>query len=150
MQIALYQPEIAANVGSVIRTCAGFGLDLIIIYPLGFVWNDQKLNRSKMDYNTNITHIHNIQHLSTQNLIAVSCSGRIPYYQYSPNTNDIFIFGKESTGLSTFTHTVKDSITIPILTRSLNLSVSVAIIASYMIRAIHSNSIISLNQNNTL
>jgi tRNA (cytidine/uridine-2'-O-)-methyltransferase len=50
LEIALYQPDIAANTGTLARLCACLGLKLIIIEPAGFAWDDSKLRRAGMDY----------------------------------------------------------------------------------------------------
>lgn len=50
MRIALYHPEIPQNVGTIMRTCACFGVPLDIIYPIGFIWDDKRIKRAHMDY----------------------------------------------------------------------------------------------------
>lgn len=50
MKIALYQPDIAGNVGTIIRMCACLGFDLDIIEPCGFPFDDSRVRRSAMDY----------------------------------------------------------------------------------------------------
>jgi tRNA (cytidine/uridine-2'-O-)-methyltransferase len=50
LEIALYQPDIAANTGALARLCACLGLKLVIIEPAGFAWDDSKLRRAGMDY----------------------------------------------------------------------------------------------------
>ena len=50
MEIALYQPDIAANTGTMARLCACLGLKLTIIEPAGFAWDDSRLQRAGMDY----------------------------------------------------------------------------------------------------
>src|SRR3546814_16701351 len=50
MRMALYQPDIAGNTGTIIRLCACFGVALDIIEPCGFPFSDKQLKRSAMDY----------------------------------------------------------------------------------------------------
>ena len=50
MQIALFQPDIAGNVGTILRTAACFGAPAHIIEPCGFPFSDQALRRAGMDY----------------------------------------------------------------------------------------------------
>ena len=50
MQIALFQPDIAGNVGTILRTAACFGVPAHIIEPCGFPFSDQALRRAGMDY----------------------------------------------------------------------------------------------------
>ncbi|MDP9086957.1 MAG: tRNA methyltransferase, partial [Pseudomonadota bacterium] len=50
MRIALYQPEIAGNVGAVLRLGACFGVAVDLIEPMGFAWDDKRVRRTAMDY----------------------------------------------------------------------------------------------------
>ncbi|MEO6581160.1 MAG: TrmH family RNA methyltransferase, partial [Sphingomicrobium sp.] len=50
MRIALYQPEIAQNVGAVLRLGACFGMPVDLIEPMGFQWDDKRVRRTAMDY----------------------------------------------------------------------------------------------------
>lgn len=50
MRLALYQPDIAGNVGTIMRLCACFGVPLDIVMPCGFPLSDKELKRSAMDY----------------------------------------------------------------------------------------------------
>ncbi len=50
MRIALYQPEIAQNVGAVLRLGACFGVAVDLIEPMGFEWDDRRVRRTAMDY----------------------------------------------------------------------------------------------------
>ena len=48
--LALYEPDIAANTGAMLRTCACFGAEAAIIEPAGFVFSDRRFRRAGMDY----------------------------------------------------------------------------------------------------
>ena len=50
MKVLLYQPDIAGNVGTIIRMCACLGLDLDIIEPCGFPFNREQIKKSGLDY----------------------------------------------------------------------------------------------------
>ena len=50
MKVAMYEPDIAGNVGTIIRMCACLGLDLDIIEPCGFPFNREKIKKSGLDY----------------------------------------------------------------------------------------------------
>ena len=50
MRIALYQPEIAGNVGAVMRLGACLGVAVDLIEPMGFEWDDKRVRRTAMDY----------------------------------------------------------------------------------------------------
>ena len=50
MRVALYQPEIAGNVGAVMRLGACLGVAVDLIEPMGFAWDDRRVRRTAMDY----------------------------------------------------------------------------------------------------
>ncbi len=50
LTLALYEPDIAPNVGAMLRTCACLGVEAAIIEPAGFALSDRRLRRSGMDY----------------------------------------------------------------------------------------------------
>ena len=50
MRIALFEPEIAGNVGAVLRLAACMGVAVDLIEPMGFEWDDRRVRRTAMDY----------------------------------------------------------------------------------------------------
>ncbi|MGD8401719.1 MAG: TrmH family RNA methyltransferase, partial [Bacillota bacterium] len=50
MHIVLYQPEIPQNTGNIARLCAASQVELHLIEPFGFIWDDQRLKRAGLDY----------------------------------------------------------------------------------------------------
>lgn len=143
MQIALFNPEIAGNVGSVIRSCACFGADLHIIEPCGFPFNIDRIRRSAMDY---INHVKIIRHndfisfydaiivpngKKSKRLLLATTKGSEDFRKIEYSSNDLVIFGTESSGFpEEFLDKIDQRITIPMKNnmRSLNLAVSCAII----------------------
>ncbi len=146
MQIALFSPEIAGNVGSIIRSCACFGATLHIIEPCGFPFDINRVKRSAMDY---IDHVELIRHndfesfynsvilankAKPKRLILATTKGKADYRQVKYSDNDVLIFGTESSGFpSELLGKIDLKITIPMKNnmRSLNLAVSCAIILSF-------------------
>ncbi|MBN2475210.1 MAG: tRNA (cytidine(34)-2'-O)-methyltransferase [Pirellulales bacterium] len=139
MHIVLYQPEIPYNAGSVGRTCVAVGAKLWLVRPLGFQLDDRRLRRAGLDY---------WQHLDWE-VVADwdTLLGRLPrhriwffsrhaaacYTDARFQSDDVLVFGSESQGLPpSMIETHQDHcLRIPIHpdARSLNLSVSVAVIA---------------------
>jgi len=145
LNVVLYQPEIAANVGAIGRTCVGLGAKLWLIEPLGFQIDDRKLKRAGLDYwpNLNYEIVPNWECLKRRidETSAKSDSERRCYYltkkgarsydSVSYRWGDFLVFGPESSGLpESFITDEKRTLRIPIKTqiRSLNISVSVAIV----------------------
>lgn len=131
--VALFQPEIPQNTGTIIRTCAAFGLKLYIIGPTGFIWDSKFLKRSAMDYMQN-TEIIRTNSLPAGNIIAATCQATTSYYDYKYKDGDILLFGPESVGLpENILAQTNQSVTIPMQStaRSLNVSNAVSIITSH-------------------
>lgn len=158
MRIALYHPEIPQNVGTIIRTCACFGVPLDIIYPIGFIWDDKRIKRAHMDYDayTEVTHHDNLDHFleaHPQNpMIILSTQAEISLYDFvlpkldivpdksrsnaeaETHPDPIFIFGRESDGIPLedeerlLLNPNSHKVRIPIKQRSLNLAVCVGVV----------------------
>ena len=142
LNIVLFEPEIPANTGNIIRLCANTGFNLHIIEPMGFFWDDKKLRRAGLDYQefVDVKRYKNIHHfletnrldLTTQ-IYALTTKGQKPHSEVSYKNGDFLMFGPETRGLPT---TILDAIPqdhkirIPMLanSRSMNLSNSVAVV----------------------
>lgn len=139
-KIALYMPEIALNVGAIIRSCACFDAELHIIEPCGFPFDLNRIKKSALDY---IDYVKIIRHNSfeefyqneiiskNQRLILASTKSSSDYNKFEFFENDVVIFGQESAGVPDFIHEKSCArVKIPLKNnmRSLNLAISVAII----------------------
>lgn len=142
LNIVLFEPEIPANTGNIIRLCANTGFNLHIIEPMGFFWDDKKLRRAGLDYQefVDVKRYKNIHHfletnrldLTTQ-IYALTTKGQKPHSEVSYKNGDFLMFGPETRGLPT---TILEAIPqdhkirIPMLanSRSMNLSNSVAVV----------------------
>lgn len=138
--IALFEPEIAGNVGTIIRTNACFNAPLHIIEPCGFPFDMQRIKKSALDY---IEHTKIIRHASFAmffqteiidkkcRLILATTKGSIDYNKFKFEENDIILFGKESAGVpEDVAAKANAKILIPMQNqmRSLNIAISCGII----------------------
>ena len=142
MRIALYQPEIAGNVGAVLRLSACFGAGVDLIEPMGFAWSDKKVARAGMDY---IDHVQVTRHADWDAFLA-TVTGRIVLFttkgairldaaRFEPG--DVLLFGSEGSGAPEPVHARADlRVRIPIRpeVRSLNLGVSAGIALAEALR----------------
>ena len=136
IHIALYQPEIPPNTGNIIRLCANAGAILHLIHPLGFPWDDKKLQRAGLDYHEFVNIIHYkdeaqfIRDNAHRNIYACTTKTTRSYAEIDYHTEDMLLFGPETRGLPLTLRERYTSITIPMQpqSRSLNLSNAVAII----------------------
>jgi len=135
MRIALYQPEIAGNVGAILRLAACFGVPVDVIEPCGFVFSDARLRRAAMDY---IDHVALVRHddwaafkaQARGRLILLTTKGDKALHAAAFEHDDILLFGNEGSGVPESVATICDArIRIPLRpgTRSLNLSVATGI-----------------------
>lgn len=136
MRIALFEPEIAGNVGAVLRlgACLGAGIDLI--EPMGFAWDDKRVRRAAMDY---IDHVAIARHagfdafrasIGSRRLILFTTKSRDSIYDFSFHADDVLLFGKESAGVPAEVADVCNArVRIPMRpeVRSMNLATSTAI-----------------------
>lgn len=140
--IALFQPEIAGNVGTIIRTCVCFDFELHIIEPCGFPFDIQRVKKSALDY---INHAKIFRHNSfdeffekeivekNQRLVLATTKGSENYHQFKFHKNDVILFGQESAGVpEDVAKKANSRIFIPMKNkmRSLNIAISCGIITA--------------------
>lgn len=145
MRLALYQPDIPQNAGTMIRTAACLGLTVDIIDPCGFPFSVKALRRAGMDY----LETANIQrHTSWQafndwrvaegyNLILLTTKASRPYIERAFTDKDIIMVGRESAGVEDYVHAAADDrllIPMPGGLRSLNVAVSAAMVMGEAMR----------------
>jgi tRNA (cytidine/uridine-2'-O-)-methyltransferase len=142
MRIALYQPEIAQNVGTILRMCACLGVSVDIIEPCGFPFNSPKFKRSAMDY---LNHVEIQRHNSWEEFYAQK-TGRLVlltphtdniYYDYKFESTDVLILGQESCGVPQSVMEKSDALLkIPMKEgmRSLNVAMAGAMVLSEGLR----------------
>lgn len=142
MRLCLFEPEIAGNVGAVMRLGACFGVAVDLIEPMGFEWDDKRVRRTAMDY---IDHVDVTRHPSFEafrkvtpgRLILFTTKGDASPYDFAFRPNDILLFGKESGGVPADIAAMSDAkLRIPIRphVRSLNLATSAALVLGEALR----------------
>jgi len=143
MHIALYKPDIPQNTAAIIRLSACLDLKVHIIEPCGFNLNDPRFKRVVMDYIgfSKIFRYEDYDIFKKKNkklrIILMTTKGKKSYLKFKYKKNDILLFGRESAGVPESLHkTIKNKLKIPInkKTRSLNVAISVAIVASEALR----------------
>lgn len=142
MKLVLYEPEIPQNTGTMMRLCACLNIQLHIIGPCGFVWNDRKLARAGMDYRTRSHVIHHTSWSAflTQNtarLVLLTPYGKSSYTDFQFDADDALLLGKESTGVppQVFDQ-IPNQVYIPMEkdNRSLNVSLAAAMVTGEALR----------------
>jgi tRNA (cytidine/uridine-2'-O-)-methyltransferase len=145
MRIALYQPDIPQNTGTILRLCACLGIEAHIIAPAGFPTSDRAFRRAGMDYLDAVTLV---RHSSWQafetwrrargaRLLLFTTAATLSYLDYRYRADDVLLFGRESAGVPGEVHQAADArLRIPMKPglRSLNVAVAAAMAAGEALR----------------
>jgi tRNA (cytidine/uridine-2'-O-)-methyltransferase len=145
MRLALYQPDIPQNAGTILRLCACLGVEAHIIEPSGFPTTDRAFRRAGMDY---LDAVVIVRHRSWRDfadwrdqarhrLILFTTTASVSYLDYRYQADDILLFGRESAGVADEVHEAADaSVRIPLREgmRSLNVAVAAAIAVGESLR----------------
>jgi tRNA (cytidine/uridine-2'-O-)-methyltransferase len=145
IRIALYQPDIAQNTGTVLRLCACLGIEAHIIEPAGFPVTDRHFRRAGMDYLDQVAIVRHTGWTAFEawrtephaRLLLFTTAGAASYLDYSYRDGDILLFGRESAGVPETVHAAADArLKIPMRDglRSINVAMSVAMAAGEALR----------------
>jgi tRNA (cytidine/uridine-2'-O-)-methyltransferase len=145
MRIALYEPDIPQNTGTILRLCACLGAEAHIIEPAGFPVTDRAFRRAGMDY---LDQVAIIRHSSFDafdewrrserlSLALLTTAAEHSYLDHAFGLDEIILFGRESAGVPEGVHKTADArLRIPIHPglRSLNIAMAVAMVAGEALR----------------
>lgn len=142
IRLALYQPDMAPNVGAIIRLCACLDVPLDVIEPCGFAFSLHAVRRQVMDYGDRADVTRHDDWASFQTgrrgrLIAMTTHGADSLWKFSFRAGDRILMGQESAGLPLELHDAADArIAIPMAagTRSLNIAIAAGMAAGEAIR----------------
>ncbi len=143
IEIALYQPDIAPNAGTILRMCACLGLTCRIIHPAGFVMTDSALRRAGMDYLDKAALVEDASWTAFRaatmgrRAVLLTTKSALPYTQFAFAESDIILMGRESSGVPEEVHAAAEArITIPMHPglRSLNVALAAAMAAGEALR----------------
>jgi tRNA (cytidine/uridine-2'-O-)-methyltransferase len=160
LRIALFQPDIAANTGTILRMCACLGIRASIIEPAGFPVSDRHFRRAGMDYLDDVDLLRHVSWTAFESwrqngaaaaggtplparLVLMTTKAPLAYTRFSFRAGDILLAGRESAGVPATVHACVDaSVCIPMRPqlRSLNVAVATAMIAGEAIRQIRETS----------
>ena len=143
IEIALYQPDIAANTGTIARMCACFDLPLIIIEPAGYAWTDSSFRRAGMDY-LSFARVSRCPSWTQfkidqaeKRVILLTTKAPGSYLDFCFRQGDVLLVGRESAGVpDSVSSAVGHQVTIPIKppARSLNVAIATAIVTGEALR----------------
>lgn len=148
MRIALYQPDIAQNTGTILRLGACFGVPVDVIGPTGFDMSDRSLKRAALDY---LPFVDLTRHVSfdafverraelserRSRLVLLTTKAEASHTDFAFAPDDTLLLGRESAGVPDSVHDLADArITIPMRPglRSLNVAVAAAMVLGEALR----------------
>ena len=145
LRLALYQPDIPGNTGTILRLAACLGFAVDIIEPAGFDISDRNLKRAGMDYlaaaaltrHVNWDRFEEWRAATGRRLILATTKASQRYTDFAFRSDDILLFGRESAGVPDHVHERADGrVLIPMVEgqRSINLAVSAAMITGEAMR----------------
>ena len=145
MRIALYEPDIPQNTGTILRLCACLQLEAHIIEPAGFPVTDRAFRRAGMDYldRVSITRhgsfdaFEHWRRAGQLQLVLLTTAAETSYLDHPFRDDQVLLFGRESAGVPAAVHAAADArLRIPIADglRSLNVAMAVALVAGEALR----------------
>ena len=145
MRIALYEPDIPQNTGTILRLAACLGVDAHIIEPTGFPSSDRAFRRAGMDYLDEVSICRHDSWAAFEawrrkaglRLILLTTRGSMPYAEFTFRADDVLLFGRESAGVPEAVHAAADArLVIPMRPglRSLNIAMAAAMAVSEALR----------------
>jgi tRNA (cytidine/uridine-2'-O-)-methyltransferase len=145
MPIALYEPDIPQNTGTILRLAACLDVAVHIIEPAGFPTTDRAFRRAGMDY---LDEVELMRHASWEafktwrhddgaRLVLFTTRASVCYLEQAFAADDILLFGRESSGVPEAVHRAADArVIIPMCAgmRSLNVAVACAMAVGEVLR----------------
>ncbi|WP_119419564.1 tRNA (cytidine(34)-2'-O)-methyltransferase [Desertibaculum subflavum] len=145
MRLALYQPDIPPNVGTMLRLCACLRVPVDIIEPCGFPFSDKRLKRAGLDYldaaemTRHVTFDAFLETIAGRRLVLMSTRGDIVHHAFRFTPSDVVMMGREQSGVPDTVHARADArLRVPMASglRSLNIAVTAGIAITEALRQI--------------
>ena len=151
MRLALFQPDIPQNTGTLLRLGACLDIELDIIEPCGFIFSERTLKRAGMDYLDMVRYRrhHSWEHFLQYRAehpeeygrsVLLTTHASEPYYNFEFRPNDIILMGRESAGVPEEVHQTADArLLIPMNhnARSINVAVSAVMVVGECLRQVN-------------
>ena len=142
MRVALFEPDIAGNVGTILRTATCFGVAVDVIEPAGFPWSSRSLARAGMDYAAQAEVARHadweaFRRATVGRLVLLTTTGAIDLPHARFGADDVLLLGSEGSGVPGHVHDAADlRVRVPMRAgfRSLNVAATAAIVLAEAMR----------------
>lgn len=143
LRLALFQPDIPTNTGTILRLGACLGVQVDVIEPCGFPFSDRALRRAGLDY---LDQVQLVRHPSWAEftrsaagtrIVLLTTKATMSYVDFAFEDGDILLLGRESAGVPDFVHdAVAARVAIPVRppARSLNVAVAASMVVGEALR----------------
>lgn len=143
--LALYQPDIPQNTGTLLRLCACLGVSAHIIEPAGFPVSDRAFRRAGLDYldlvaierHVSFAAFEAAMREAARRMVLVETTGEVPYTAFAFDAADVLLLGRETSGLpEAAARACAASVVVPMRPglRSLNVAVAGAMVLGEALR----------------
>ncbi|MBK8174659.1 MAG: tRNA (cytidine(34)-2'-O)-methyltransferase [Rhodospirillales bacterium] len=143
MRLALFEPDIPQNAGTIIRLAACLGVGVDIIEPAGFVFGDRQFRRAGLDY-IQLAAVNRFASWSEYQssrpagrLVLLTTRAEMPYTRFPFAADDTLVLGRESAGVPDAVHAIVDArVAVPMRAdaRSLNVAIAAAMVLGEALR----------------
>ena len=145
MRIALYEPDIPQNTGTILRLCACLGAEAHIVEPAGFPVTDRAFRRAGMDYLDRVRIARHASFAAFEDwrrreglrLVLLTTAAETSYLDHAYRADEVILLGRESAGVPEAVHRAADvRLRIPMAPglRSLNIAMATAMVAGEALR----------------
>jgi len=145
MRIALFQPDIPQNTGTILRLAACLAVGVDIIEPCGFVFDDKRMRRAGMDYLDGVDLVRHpswaafskVCEETNRRVVLLTTKTTQPYTNFEFKPDDVLLMGQESAGVPDDVHNGTEArLTIPMAPemRSINVAMSAALVLGEALR----------------
>lgn len=143
-RLALYQPDIPQNTGTLLRLCACLGVDVDIVEPAGFPVSDRAFRRAGLDYLDKVNIARHVSFAAFEEtrrangrrlLLTTRAAQSHTAFRFAPG--DVLMVGRESSGVPDAVHAAADAhVIVPMREglRSMNVAVAAAIVLGEALR----------------
>ncbi|MBU6474358.1 MAG: tRNA (cytidine(34)-2'-O)-methyltransferase [Alphaproteobacteria bacterium] len=143
MRLALFEPDIPQNAGTLMRLCVCMGVPMDIVEPCGFVLSDKNLKRAGMDY---LERLDLMRHMNWEAFKAAQAGKRLvllttkadsSYIDFEFRPDDVLVAGRESAGVPEHVHReCAARVTVPMRAglRSINVALASAMVLGEALR----------------
>jgi tRNA (cytidine/uridine-2'-O-)-methyltransferase len=145
IRIALYEPDIPQNTGTILRLCACLGIEVHIIEPAGFPVTDRAFRRAGMDYLDQVSLTRHPSFAAFEEwrfrkrlaLVLLTTGAKRSYLEHAFSDDQVLLFGRESAGVPEAVHNAADvRLRVPMRPgmRSINVAMAAAMVAGEALR----------------